>query len=70
MGRYVNSGRYAYFFLVKVRIGMVIWVGTFIRNFRVGTYEQDLLCFNEEKDKGPGEFLRPRPHLQKIKRRN
>ena len=36
MGRYVNSGRYAYFFLVKVRIGMVIWVGTFIRNFRVG----------------------------------
>ena len=35
MGRYVNSGRYAYFFLVKVRIGMVIWVGTFIRNFRV-----------------------------------
>ena len=41
MGRYVNSGRYAYFFLVKVRIGMVIWVGMFIRNFRVTVYKLD-----------------------------
>ena len=34
-GRYGNSGRYGYCFLEKVQIGMLIQVGTFIRDCRV-----------------------------------